>query len=238
MKSMDTTRKLALAAGVLYLVTFAASIPTLALKAPLVDHADWILGDGSDTGVIVAGLLDFVCAVAGIGTAVALYPVVRRFSPAGAIGFVTTRTLEAAILVVGAISLLSIVTLRSEVVGGDSGSLITTSRSLVAQHDWSFLFGPGLMPALNALFLATVMYRFRLVPRVIPLMGLVGAPILFASSVATMFGSHGQISSTAALAALPIAAWEFSLGVYLMVKGVRRPAVDVDSPVVNAALAA
>ena len=78
MKAMDTTRKLALAAGALYLVTFVASIPTLGLKAPLVDHADWIFGHGSDKGVILAGFLDFVCAVAGIGTAVALYPITRR----------------------------------------------------------------------------------------------------------------------------------------------------------------
>ena len=115
MKSMDTTRKLALAAGVLYLLTFAASIPTLGLKAPLVDHADWILGNGSATGVIWGGFLDFVCAVAGIGTAVALYPITRRYSRTSAIGFITTRTLEAAILVVGAISLLSVVTLRNDV---------------------------------------------------------------------------------------------------------------------------
>jgi hypothetical protein len=234
----SNTRKLALAAGVLYLVTFAASIPTLALKAPLVDHTDWILGNGNDSGLIFAGFLDFVCAVAGIGTAVALYPVTRRFSPSAAIGFITSRTLEAAILVVGAISLLSIVTLRSNAVGGDTASLLTTSQSLVAQHDWSFLFGPGLMPAINALFLATVMYRFRLVPRIIPLMGLVGAPLLIASSLATMFGGHAQTSSTAMLAALPIAAWEFSLGVYLTVKGVRRPAVAADATVASPALAA
>ncbi len=227
---METTntRKLALAAGVLYLVTFAASIPTLALKAPLVDHADWILGNGSDTGVIFAGFLDFVCAVAGIGTAVALYPVLRRLSPTSAIGFITSRTLEASILVVGAISLLSIVTLRSSVVSGDPASMMTTSQSLIAAHDWSFLFGPGFMPAFNALFLATAMYRFRLVPRMIPLMGFVGGPLLFASSVATMFGGHGQISATATLAALPIAAWEFSLGVYLTVKGFKRLPAAID----------
>lgn len=235
---MDTTRKLALAAGVLYLVTFAASIPTLALKAPLVDHADWILGNGSDTGVIWAGFLDFVCAVAGIGTAVALYPITRRFSPSAAIGFITSRTLEAAILVVGAISLLTIVTLRSNVVGGDTASLVTTSQSLVAAHDWAFLFGPGFMPAINALFLATVMYRFRLVPRIIPLIGLVGAPLLFASGIATMFGGWDQTSSTAMLFALPIATWEFSLGVYLTVKGVKRPVDAVDAPVASPALAA
>jgi len=238
MKSMDTTRKLALAAGVLYLVTFAASIPTLALKGPLVDHADFILGHGNETGVLWAGFLDFVCAIAGIGTAIALYPVTRRYSSTSAIGFITTRTLEAAILVVGAISLLSVVTLRNDVVGGDASSLLTTSRSLVAMHDWSFLFGPGFMPAFNALFLATVMYRFRLVPRFIPLMGLIGAPLLFASSLATLLGGHGQLSSTATLLAFPIAAWEFSLGVYLAVKGIKRSAIDTDAPVPSTALAA
>jgi hypothetical protein len=235
---MDTTRKLAMAAGVLYLVTFAASIPTLALKAPLVDHANFILGHGNETSVIWGGLLDFVCAIAGIGTAVALYPVVRRYSRTSAIGFVTSRTLEAAILVVGAISLLSVVTLRNDAVGADPASLMTTSRALIALHDWSFLFGPGFMPAINAVFLATVMYRFRLVPRVIPLMGLIGAPLLFASGLATMFGGHAQDSSTALLFALPIAAWEFSLGVYLTFKGFKRSATAADAPVASPALAA
>ncbi len=224
MKTMDTTRKLALAAGVLYLVTFAASIPTLALKAPLVDHADWILGHGSDTGVHLSP---------ASSTSSARSPASARPSrcirssgasaPRRAIGFITSRTLEAAILVVGAISLLSIVTLRNNVVGGDTASLLTTSQSLIAQHDWSFLFGPGFMPAINAMFLATVMYRFRLVPRIIPLMGLVGAPLLVASSLATMFGGHApDLRRPRSLFALPIAAWEFSLGVYMTVKGFKR----------------
>ena len=104
-------------------------------------------------------------------------------------------------------------------------------------HDWSFLFGPGFMPAFNAIFLATVMYRFRLVPRFIPIMGFVGVPLLFASSLATLFGGHGQTSSTAMLFALPIAAWEFSLGIYLTFKGFQRP-IDTDAPVASAALAA
>jgi hypothetical protein len=237
MKTMDTARKLALAAGVLYLVTFAASIPTLALKEPVVDHANFVLGHGSETGVILAGFLDFVCAVAGIGTAVALYPVVRRYRRTSAIGFLSSRTLEAAALVVGAVSLLSVVTLRNDVTG-DPSTLMTTSSSLVALHDWSFLFGPGFMPAINALFLATVLYRSNLVPRIIPLMGLVGAPLLFASSVAAMFGEYGQISSTATLFALPIAAWEFSLGVYLIVKGFKQPVTVDDTPAMSPALAA
>jgi hypothetical protein len=235
---MDTTRarKLALAGGVLYLVTFVASIPTLGLKSPLVDHADWILGHGSDKGVIAACLLDFVCAIAGIGTAVALYPITRRFSRASAIGFISSRTLEASILVAGAMSLLSVVTLRGS--GGDPASLLTASRALVAAHHWAFLFGPGFMAPINALFLATVMYRFRLVPRAIPLIGLLGVPLILASDLATMFGGFSQTSSGAMLLAFPIATWEFCLGVYLTVKGVRRSADVADAPVASPALAA
>jgi hypothetical protein len=231
MKKMDTTRKLALAAGVLYLVTFAASIPTLAMKAPLADHADFILGHGDTAPVVWAGFLDFVCAVAGIGTAVALYPVTRRYSRTSAIGFLSSRTLEAAILVVGAISLLSVVTLRNDFTGGDTSAMVTAGQSLLAQHDLAFLFGPGFMPALNAVFLATVMYRFDLVPRWIPVLGFIGAPLLFASSLATLLGGHGQVSDTATLFALPIAAWEFSLGVYMTVKGFKRSTDGVDAPV-------
>jgi hypothetical protein len=237
-KTMDTTRKLALAGGLLYLLTFLASIPTLALKTPLVDHANFVLGHGSTTGVIWAGFLDFVCAVAGIGTAVALYPITRRYSRTSAIGFLSSRTLEAAILVVGAISLLSVVTLRNEVVGGDTSALLVTSRSLLAQHDLAFLFGPGFMAVINALFLATVMYRFRLVPRIIPVLGFIGAPLLLASNLATLFGGHGQVSSSSFLFALPIAAWELSLGVYLTVKGVKGSTIDVDAPLATPALAA
>jgi len=237
---METTntRKLALAAGVLYLVTFVASVPTLALKAPLVDHANWILGHGSDKGIILACLMDFVCGVAGIGTAVALYPIVRRFRPTAAIGFITSRTLEAAILVVGAISLLSIVTLRGNVAGGDTASLLTAGRALTAVHHWAFLFGPGFMPAINAMFLAAVMYRFRLVPRIIPLMGLVGAPMLVTAGIAVMFGGISQTSTVAFFLTLPIAAWELSLGVYMTVKGLNLPAVAAEARIASPALAA
>lgn len=232
-----TTRNLALAAGLLYLLTFAASLPTLALKEPVADHARFVLGVGSDAGVIWGSFLDLVCALAGIGTAVALYPIVRRHSRVSGIGFVATRTLEAATLFVGAIALMAIVTLRTDVAAGDTASLLTTSRALLAMHDWAFLFGPGFMAVCNAAFLATVMYRSRLVPRWIPTVGLIGAPLLLASSIATLFGLHDQTSSTAMLLVLPVAAWELSLGVSLTVKGVRTTSVE-DGVVVAPALAA
>jgi hypothetical protein len=227
---MTTTRKYALWGGLLYLLTFAASLPTLGLKADVVDHADFVLGSGSEGAVIWGSLLDVVCGLAGLGTAVALYPVIKRFGRGGSIGFIGSRTVEAAMLFVGALALLSIVTLRQDATGS-ADSLVVAGQSLLAVHDWSFLLGPGVMPALNALFLGTVLYRSGLVPRTLPTLGLIGAPLLLASSVATMFGAHDQVSSTALLAALPIATWELSLGVYLTVKGFRpEPAAAVEAP--------
>ena len=224
MESTKTVRKLALAGGVFYILTFVFSIPTLGMKEALADNPAWVLGNGSSSSVIWASLFDFLTALTGIGTAVALWPITKRYSKTAALGFVTTRVLEASILVLGAISLLSIVSLKDAPVGGD-GAMLATTSSLLAIHDWSFLFGPGFMAVFNALCLATIMYRSRLVPRWIPTLGLIGAPLLFASDLAVMFDVHEQVSSTAMLATLPIAVWEFSLGVYLTFKGFKTEPV-------------
>src|SRR5437762_13788600 len=89
---MSPLRKTAFAAGALYLLSFV-SIPTLFLYVP-VHASNYILGHGSDTGIIVGAILEMIVALAGIGTAVALYPVVKRQSEGVALGFVGTRTLE------------------------------------------------------------------------------------------------------------------------------------------------
>ena len=220
---MDSTRKTALVAGVFYLITFI-SIPTLALYGPVKNHRDWILSSGSHTGVLVGGFLEVIVALAGIGTAVTLYPVVKRQNEGVALGFVTARVLEAAMIFTGVISLLSLVTLRQDLggaAGANAASLVTTGASHVAIYNWTFLLSQSLMPGINALLLGSLMYRSRLVPRIIPVLGLIGAPLLIAAVFATLFGGIEQGSSWAALAALPVAAWELSLGIWLVVKGFR-----------------
>ncbi len=218
---MDSLRKTALVAGVFYLITFI-SIPTLALYGPVKNHRDWILGSGGHTAVLVGGFLEVIVALAGIGTAVTLYPVVKRQNEGVALGFAAARVLEAGMIFTGVVSLLSLVTLRQHLgaaAGADAAGLVTTAASHVAVYNWAFLLGQSLMPAINALLLGSLMYRSRLVPRVIPVLGLIGAPLLIAAVIATLFGGIGQYSSWAALAALPVAAWELSLGVWLVAKG-------------------
>ena len=217
---MTSTRKTALAAGVCYLLTFV-SIPTLALYGPVKNHRDWILSSGSHTGVLVGGFLEVIMALACIGTAVTLYPVVKRQNEGVALGFVAARVLEAVMIFTGVVSLLSLVTLRQDLGGADTAALVTTGASHVAVYNWTFLLSQTLMPGINALLLGSLMYRSRLVPRTIPLMGLIGGPLLIIAVFATLFGQHSSLTGLAALPVIPVAAWEFSLGVWLVVKGFR-----------------
>ena len=211
---MNSLRKTALVAGVFYLLTFV-SIPTLTLYGPVHDP-NYIVGPGSNTAVLVGGVLEVIVALAGIGTAVVLYPVVKRQDEARALGFVSARVLEAATIFVGVASLLAVVTLRQARVGPDA---LVTGQALVAFYDRMFLLGQSFIPALNALLLGSLLYRSRLVPRVLPVVGFVGAALLLASDVAVLFGLWDRVSALSGIAALPIALWEFSLGVYLVVKG-------------------
>jgi uncharacterized protein DUF4386 len=216
---MGSVRRTALMGGVFYVLTFAASIPALFLLRPVLSDASYIVSAGADTRVTFGAFLDLVTALTGIGTAVALFPVLRRQSEALALGFVTTRMFEAAVIVIGVASLLSVVTLRQPgATGAEAHSLVTAGQSLVAVRDWTFLLGPNVMAGLNALLLGTLMYQSRLVPRVIPVIGLVGAPLLLAVTFATMFGLTEHGSAWWVLAA-PIFVWELSLGLYLMIRG-------------------
>jgi hypothetical protein len=203
------------------------SIPTLFLYNPVRDDADFVLGAGSDTGVLWGAFSEVVVALAGIGTAVVLFRVARRQSETAALGFVASRVLEAAGILVGVVSLLSIVSLRdvAGTAGADQASLVTTGHSLLATYDSAFLLSQSLLPVFNALCLGYVMYRSGLVPRILPIMGLVGAPLLLASDILIFFGVIDRVSPFAAVAFIPIAVWELSLGVYLTVKGFKPAAV-------------
>ena len=218
---MDALRKTALIAGVLYLITIVASIPAqFVFYDPVLSNPDYVIGSGADTRVLWGGFFEVITALACIGTAVVLFPVVKRQNEAAALGFVTARVFEAALIVVGIVSLLSVVTLRQAgATGAEATSLVTAARSLVAIHDWTFLLGPGVMPGVNALLLGYLLFRSGLVPRIIPVIGLIGAPLILAAGTATLLGVNEQVSVWSGIATAPIFVWELSLGVWLVVKG-------------------
>ena len=227
MNSNDTTvtarpvhRQVSLAAGILYLFTFV-SIPTLALYRP-VKRANYVIGSGPDTAAVFGGVLEIIVALAGIGTAVVLFRVLKKQNKEVALGLVAARVLEASTIFLGVAFLLSIVTLRKAGVGADA---LVTSHALVALYDRIFLLGQSFMPAVDDLLLGFLLYQSRLVPRALSRIGLVGGPVLVVGYLAVLFGLTGQHSSLAGLSAFPVAIFEFSLGVWLVVKGFNPEAV-------------
>jgi uncharacterized protein DUF4386 len=218
----------------LFLITFIASIPAaFVLYAPVLDDPRYIVGAaGADTLVSLGALLEFIVVIANIGTAVVLFPILRRQNEILALGYVTSRVLESTIIMVGVFSLLSVVSLRSGLdpatplqdlagpAGADAALLVTAGKLLVALHDWTFLFGPGILAGVgNGMLLGYLMYRSALVPRGMAVLGLIGGPVLVAAAVAILFGVIEAGSVWQVIATAPEFFWELSLGIWLIVKG-------------------
>ena len=237
---MSSTRKTAFIAGALFVITFITSIPAaLLLYRPVLDHTSYILGAGADTRVALGALLEILLIIANVGSAVVLFPVLKRQNEGLALGYVTARIIESTFIAIGIVSLLAIVTLRQDVGGpGGAGSLVPVGRSLVAIHDWTFLLGPGWIVGVgNGLILGYLMYRSGLVPRGLAMLGLIGGPLIIISGTAVLFNVIDPGSAPQVIATIPEFVWELSLGIYLMVKGFRpspitaeaRPPVHVDA---------
>ena len=230
---MDPTRKIAAVTGVLFLITFITSIPAaFALYPPVLDDPNYIVGAGADLQVSLGALLEVILVVANIGTAVVLYPLLKRQNETVALGYVTARVVESTIIAVGIISLLSVVTLRQDFAGTSSAEaamLVPVGSALVAVHGATFLLGPGfLAPLGNGILLGYLMYRSGLVPRGMAMLGLIGGPLLIASFVAVLFGVYEQVSLWPAIATIPEFLWELSLGIYLVVKGFKPSPITAE----------
>ena len=234
---MDPVRKSALVTGVLFIVTFITSIPALALYGPVLNGSHYILSGGADTRIFVGAFLEVLLAIAGIGTAVAIFPIVKRQNESIALGYVAARIVESTIIAVGIISLLAVVTMRRDFAGSggaDATTLVIAGHTLVAIHKWTFLLGPGYCAGIeNGLMLGYLMYRSGLVPRPIAVLGLIGGTLAFVSATAELFGLFPQVSATAAILVLPEALFEALLGIWLTFKGFRpspiTAAIDRDA---------
>jgi hypothetical protein len=227
--AVNTYRGTARAAGIWFIVTFVASIPAaLWLYKPVLDHTDYILGGGHDTRIASGAFLEVILAIANIATAVVLFPVLRRVKESVALGYVASRTLESTIIVVGLISLMSVVTLRQDLAGkgGDAASLTVAGHALVAVHDWTFLLGPAFCAGLgNGLLLGYLMYKSELVPRRMAIVGLVGGSLALVTATAVLFGAWDQTSAASFLFTVPEIVWEAFLGIYLTFWGFRPAGV-------------
>ena len=212
--------------GVLYLVTFVTSIPALLLYEPALRHpVAYIAGAGHDKQILFGALLELLLIIANIGTAIVIFPIVRRQNEELSLGYVTARLVECTFILVGILCMLGIVTLRNQVAGPSEG---TVAYTLAAIKDWTFLLGPGWVVGWgNGLILGYLMYSSRLVPRRAVWLGLIGGPLIIVSGTAVMFtGNHpsSALHALQGIATIPEFLWELFLGIYCTIWGFRRDA--------------
>ena len=216
-------KKIAKAFGVLFILTWVTGIAGRVLLDPVYSDPRYVLGGVADVRVYLGALFEFLLIVTNIGTAVVLYPIAKRYSEIGAVGYVTARIVECTFILVGLLSILSVATLSEDLAGAagaDAASLETTGRPLVATYEWAFLFGPGLMAGVgNGLILGYVMYRSALVPRRLAMLGLGGGSVHIMGFLGVLFGAFDAGSAPQFLFTAPEIAWEAALPIYVLWKG-------------------
>jgi Domain of unknown function (DUF4386) len=229
---MSATRRTALIFGALFIATFVTSIPALLLENPVLHPADFMAGSGGDTRVRVGLALEVLLILANIGTAVVLFPIVKRQNETLALGYVTARLVECTFIAIGIVSLLGVVTLRHKAGGADPGSLAADAKALVAVRDWTFVLGPGFIVGVgNGLILGYLMWRSGLVPRGLAMLGLIGGPLICLTGLAVVLDIIDKGGTVQTIATVPEFFWELLLGVYATVKGFKAsPILDEPHP--------
>jgi hypothetical protein len=223
---MSTDQKRARWFGLLYLITFATSIPALILFQPVLDDpVGYIANGGHDSRILFGAFLELLLIIANIGTAVVIVPIMRRFSEDLAIGYVTARLFECTFILAGILSILGLISLTQQAAGVNEG---TVAYTLAAIKDWTFLLGPGWVVGWgNGLMLGYMMYRTSLVPRPWPWLGMIGGPLLSVAGTAILMTGNDPsdgLRSLQGILTIPEALWELFLGVYCTIWGFKSNA--------------
>ncbi|MBM7691709.1 hypothetical protein JOC77_001116 [Peribacillus deserti] len=226
---MNSNKKAAKIVGVLFIVAAVTSVMGLILKRPILIGPDYLINGSENANQVVLGVvMELLLVVAAIGTATTMFPILRKYNETIALWHVCFRFLEAIVITVGAISILALLTLSREFVAAGSSDIASfqaSGTSLKAIHDWTFLLGPNFMLGLNTMMYSFIFYKTRLVPRFIPILGMTGAALIFICALLVMFGVFPQVSVWGAIFAIPVAANEMILAVWLIVKGFNESAL-------------
>lgn len=226
---MNTIKKSSLIVGILFILAAVTAIIGLILYDPILNDPDYLIkGSEHANQVILGALMELILVISAVGTSTTMFPLLRKYNETIALWHVCFRFLEAVIITVGIISVLSLLTLSQEFVAAgapDISSFQASGTLLKAVHDWTFLLGPNFMLGINTMMYSYIFYKTKLVPRFIPILGMTGATLIFIAALLEMFGVFPQQSVWGAILALPVAANEMILAVWLIVKGFNESAL-------------
>ena len=231
MTTMKSNRNSATLAGILYLIAAVAAMIGRISYGPILTDPDYIIkGTAHETQVLWGAFFEILTAFAVIGTPIALYPVLKKYNQTMALASVGFRLLEATMIIIGILSLLTIVTLSHEFakeITPDSAAYILAGKTLLALQNWTFAFGPNIALGPSTFMIGFMLYKSKLVPRTIAIMGMVGGPLIFVCGVLVMFGAFPQISLWGGLLAIPVFLYEMSLAIRLLSRGFNNNEVEV-----------
>jgi hypothetical protein len=229
---MNNNRKSAIIVGVLFILATVTAIIGLILYDPILNGPDYLIkGSEHANQVILGALMELILVVSAVGTATTMFPFLRKYNETIALWHVCFRFLEAIVITVGIISVLSLLTLSREFVAAgapDTASFQAAGTLLKAIHDWTFVLGPLFMLGINTMMYSYIFYKSKLVHRFISILGMTSSILVFIYALLVMFDVVEQLSGWGLLA-MPIAANEMILAVWLIVKGFNESALTSDS---------
>jgi hypothetical protein len=226
---MNSNKKAAKIVGVLFILAAVSAVLGVILYEPILKGSDYLI-KGSEHGnqVILGAIMELILVVSAVGTATTMFPILRKYNETIALWHVCFRFLEAVVITIGIISVLSLLTLSREYVAAgspDIASFQVSGTLLKAVHDWTFMLGPLFMLGINTMMYSYIFYKTKLVPRFIAILGMTGGTLVFICALLVMFGVIQQVSVWGGLLALPVAANEMILAVWLIVKGFNESAL-------------
>lgn len=227
---MNSNKKSARVVGVFFILAAVSAIVGLLLYDPILNNPDYLTTGAEHSNQVLLGVvMELILVISAIGTAVTMFPYLKRYNETIALWHVSFRFFEAVIIAIGIISVLSLLTLSQEFIAAaspNSESFHASGTVLKAIHDWTFLLGPNFMLGINTVMYSYIFYKSKLVPRFIPIIGMTGAVLVFSCSILVMFDVIEQVSVWGGILALPVALNEMTLAVWLIIKGFNDTSIN------------
>ena len=215
--------------GFFYIVAAVSAVIAVIFYQPVLSD-QWYLAveNGFETKILLGVLNDLLLVVSAVGTAVMLFPYIRKWNEHLALGYLCFRFMEAVFIAIGLVSILGLVSLSIQF---ESGSLTKENAQgagflLQAFHRWTFMLGPNLMLGINTFLYSYLLFKTGIIPQFLAIFGMVTAVLVFGAGLLDMFDIIEPVSTAKGILALPLGVYEMSLAVWLMVKGFNKQKLD------------